>query len=133
MHLNAFTIIIITPETLLSISFFRVWTLSSQSCLAYYYPYKTHKRQKTILYIKKNYFWGKVNIMLLYPIQSLENMVIGAPIFKVIYIFSALTVAYDTYKCVCCIFPAASFLYSAFPAPNSHISTKHIGKILSWF
>ena len=56
--------------------------------------------------------------MFLYPIQSLENIIIGSPVFKVIYIFSALIVAFDTCECVHCVFPSASFLYPAFPAPK---------------
>lgn len=67
--------------------------------------------------------------MFLYPIRNLENMIIGTPMFKVIYVFSALIIAFDTYECVHCVFPSASFLYPAFPAPSSHISTKYTGKI----
>lgn len=125
MHLNAFTIIIITPETLLSISFFRVWTLSSQSCLAYYYPYKTHKRQKTILYIKKITFGAKW--ILCFFIQSRAwKLWLLEPQYSKLSTFSLLWLLHMIHINVCVVFflQLVSFiLLFLLPTPTSQPNT----------
>ena len=68
--------------------------------------------------------------MFLYPIQSLENIIIGTPVFKVIYIFSALIILHLIHVNVSIVFfhQLVSFIL-LFLLPSSHISAKYTGKI----
>lgn len=55
MYINTLTvrIVIITPNALWNVSPCRVWTLSTQSYIAYHYFYITHKGRKQFSYIQK--------------------------------------------------------------------------------
>lgn len=67
MYINAFTVrtVMLNAGTLWNTSFCRCWTLSTQCCIAYHYPYITHKGRKQIGFIQtlKNDFFGKKSIV----------------------------------------------------------------------